>query len=133
MDGVGRIEIENAVENGEDVSANARSRQRDSLFLSANLQLAGETDSHEVRVRNLSTGGLMAELGRIVAPGTGVTLVMRNLGELSGTVAWCTRGRIGIALDQPIDPQRARKPVGLGAQTPEFAKPILVARTPRRR
>lgn len=133
MDGVDRIESECAVETGDPAPANARSRQRDSLFLTANLRFADEAEGREVRVRNLSAGGLMVELERIVAPDTAVRLDMRNLGELSGTVAWCTQGRIGIALDHPIDPRRARKPVGTGAQTPNFAKPMLVARAPRRR
>lgn len=128
MDGIGRVE---PVEAGEGADG-ARSRKRDSLFLSARLQLAGEATVHEVRVRNLSPGGLMAELNGPVAPGAAVTLEMRGLGTLTGTVAWCTRGRIGIALDEPIDPRRARKPVGAGARTPSYVKPVLVARGPRR-
>ena len=53
-----------------------------------------------------------------VEPGTTVTLEMRGLGEMTGTVAWWTQGRLGIALDRPIDPSRARKPVGTGTTTP---------------
>lgn len=91
-------------------------RKRDSLFLSARLSLSGVPGEYEVRVRNLSEGGLMAELDRTVAPGTAARLEMRGLGELTGSVAWCAHGRMGIALDHPIDPSRARKPVsGRGA------------------
>ena len=130
MDGIGRVMPVEA-DNGGDV-APARGRGRDSLLLSAKLQLAGEPTVHEVRVRNLSEGGLMAELNALVAQGTAVQLELRGLGSIAGTVAWCTRGRIGIALNEPIDPQRARKPVGTGARTPGYVKPVLVARGPRR-
>lgn len=129
MDGVGRV----FNEGGEAVGADgARTRQRDSLFMTARLTLAGVTATHEVRVRNLSPGGLMIEFDRAVDPGAPVTLEMRGLGEVTGTVAWCTRGRVGIALDAPIDPQRARKPVGNGATTPDYAKAPPPLRVPRR-
>lgn len=89
-----------------------RSRSRDSLFLMAKLQFAGETAVREVRVRNLSEGGLMVDCPRVKEPGTGVKLDLRGIGAVAGRVAWCTEGRIGIALDSPIDPKKARKPLG---------------------
>ena len=100
-----------------------RKRKRDSLFLSARLSLSGVPGEYEVRVRNLSEGGLMAELDRPVAPGTAARLEMRGLGELTGSVAWCAHGRMGIALDHPIDPSRARKPIGAGSG---YAKSMIV-------
>ena len=110
---------------GADAVDEARTRRRDSLFLRATLSIAGVPGEHEVRVRNLSAGGLMAELDRVAEPGTAVTLEMRGLGRMTGQIAWCTRGRIGIALDRPIDPRLARKPVGQGTSTPNYAKPLL--------
>lgn len=119
MDGVNRVE--NAAVEAEvvvtDASAGKRQRKRDSLFLSARLRLGDATSVHEVRVRNLSAGGLMAELPISAEAGTPVRLEMRGLGEMTGTVAWYTHGRLGIALDHPIDPARARKPVGAGRAT----------------
>ncbi len=129
MDGVGRVNAQSAdALDGE----GARTRQRDSLFVSAQLRIAGMANVWEVRVRNLSPGGLMVELDRMVEPGIAVRLEMRGLGEVAGTVAWCTRGRVGIALDTPIDPKRARKPVGAGTTTPDYAKAAVHARSPRR-
>ena len=93
-------------------AATKRARSRDSLFLVARIRLGGEQTTREVRVRNLSEGGLMIELDRMVAVGTAVTLDLRGIGEITGTVAWGTEGRLGIALDAPIDPKKARKPVG---------------------
>ena len=111
----------------QDVEAgrSTRGRGRDSLFLMGRLTFAGETKANEVRIRNLSEGGLMAEIECPVALGTKVTLDLRGIGEVTGRVAWCAEGRIGIALEQRIDPKRARKPVGGGEQTPAYAKPQL--------
>lgn len=118
MDGVGSIEPDGT-------TSGKRERKRDSLFLSARLRLGVDATVHEVRVRNLSAGGLMAELDRAAEPGTPVSLEMRGLGAMTGTVAWCTRGRLGIALSQPVDPARARKPVGAGA-VKTGSKPLVV-------
>jgi hypothetical protein len=95
----------------DDAGGSQRSRSRDSLFLMAHLRFDGETVTREVRVRNLSEGGLMVDCERVKDAGTPVTLDVRGIGEVEGKVAWCTEGRIGIALDRPIDPKKARKPV----------------------
>jgi hypothetical protein len=92
-----------------------RARARDSLFLMARLQFVGEAKVRDVRVRNLSEGGLMVDCASVKDPGTAVLLDLRGIGEVAGKVAWCTEGRIGIALDRPIDPIKARKPVGTSA------------------
>jgi len=95
----------------DDVAGSQRSRSRDSLFLMAQLRFVDDSTLREVRVRNLSEGGLMVDCNRVKEPGTAVTLDLRGIGEVDGKVAWCTEGRIGIALDRPIDPRKARKPV----------------------
>ena len=105
-----------------------RAKSRDSLFLIARMTLADETAPRDVRIRNLSEGGLMIEIERSVPTGTSVALVLRGVGEISGSVAWCAEGRIGIAFDRRIDPYLARKPVGGGERTPIYAKPLLGAR-----
>ena len=102
-----------------------RGRGRDSLFLMATVRLPGDKEARSVRVRNLSEGGLMIESDRIVPVGAVLTLTLRGIGDITGRVAWCAERRIGIALDQPIDPRRARKPVGTGPGTPAYSKPQL--------
>lgn len=87
-----------------------RVRRRDSLYLSARLWVNGG-EPVEVRVRNLSEGGLMAEGAPPAVIGAAVTIELRNIGTVPGKVAWYTEHRAGIAFDAPIDPQRARKPV----------------------
>lgn len=124
--------------HNRDLSADAagstsaqRVRARDSLFLTAKLTFTGSDDVRDVRVRNLSEGGMMAEVERVLDTGTPVSLELRGIGEVPGKVAWCTEGRIGIAFDHAIDPRKARKPVGQGSRTPSYAKPIGTGRLPR--
>lgn len=95
--------------------AGQRGRRRDSLFLSAKLSVDGG-EPVEVRVRNLSEGGLMAEGAPPAAIGAPVAVELRNLGTVPGKVAWYTENRAGISFDSPIDPQRARKPVAVRAK-----------------
>lgn len=92
-------------------ATDATRRERDSLFLLARVRIGDEAAAREVRVRNLSAGGLMAEIDRPLATGTALTVELRGIGEVTGTVAWCTAGRVGVALDTAIDPKKARKPV----------------------
>ena len=89
-----------------------REIDRDSLFLKADLRFSATKEQGEVRIRNLSAGGLMAEAPVQVARGDKLDVNLRNVGWVPGTVAWVAEGRIGIAFDHPIDPKAARKPVG---------------------
>lgn len=115
-------------EVGPDDGVSQRHEVRDSLFLTANFRVNGARDLQQVRVRNLSAGGLMAEVPEPIAQGTPVELELRGVGRVAGRVAWHAAGRIGIAFDRMIDPQLARKPVGGGTKTPSYVKPILPIR-----
>jgi hypothetical protein len=102
-----------------------RGNGRDSLFLKAILRFNSTGDEGEVRIRNLSAGGLMAEAPVRVSRGEKVEVNLRTIGWISGSVAWVTEGRLGIAFDHPIDPMSARKPVG-GAdlEMPNYLKKL---------
>lgn len=102
-----------------------RQDARDSLFLMAELRMGDSARSMPVRVRNLSAGGMMADYPEGLSQAVPVQVDIRGIGWVSGHVAWSTAGRIGIAFDHHIDPLLARKPVGQGAHTPVFVKPIL--------
>lgn len=95
----------------EDEPGTGRHEMRDSIFLGARFRLRGVRDPIDGRVRNISAGGLMAEVPRAVAQGESLEIEVRGIGWVSGKVAWAAHGRLGIAFDEPIDPQRARKPV----------------------
>ncbi|MFU7529017.1 PilZ domain-containing protein [Qipengyuania sp. ASV99] len=87
-----------------------RSVSRDSLFLLANVRIEQQSETHRARVRNLSDGGMMGEGAMPVKRGNRVTVELRNIGTIGGTVAWVQDQRFGIAFDEEVDSQLARKP-----------------------
>lgn len=95
---------------GADIDGGKRQRSRDSLFLTAQIRFDSDPGLREVRVRNLSAGGLMIELDEVADVGTAIVIKLRGIGQVDGKVAWCTEGRIGIALDSLIDPKKVRRP-----------------------
>jgi len=98
--------------NSQAIDQPKRQLDRDSLFLKAELRFIDGDDCGEVRIRNLSAGGLMAEAPVLTKRGDNVRIELRNIGRITGYVAWVAQGRFGIAFDHPIDPKLARKPVG---------------------
>ncbi|MEM7780285.1 MAG: PilZ domain-containing protein [Pseudomonadota bacterium] len=87
-----------------------RSVSRDSLFLLAGVRVEQKSEQHRVRVRNLSDGGMMGEGPARVARGNRVEVELRNVGTVMGSIAWVQDQRFGIAFDEEIDSQYARKP-----------------------
>ena len=87
-------------------------RARDSLLLKAEMKLTEQNKTIEARVRNLSAGGLMAEGNARVVRGEAVEINLRNVGWVTGKVAWVTENRFGVAFEHPVDPKIVRKPVG---------------------
>lgn len=95
----------------------ARSGPRDSLFLLTNLQTIEGTPLGRARVRNLSATGLMADCERAVPAGARILFDLRGVGRVSGSVVWSREDKIGVAFDEEIDPQLARKPVSSTSRT----------------
>ena len=107
--------------------SNVDTRQdgRDSLFLLAQVRVDGQETASRVKVRNLSSGGMMAEGDMEVMRGASVKVELRNLGWVAGTVAWCQGNRFGIAFVDEIDPKLARAPVaGSTIQRDAEGRPI---------
>jgi hypothetical protein len=110
-------------------NVDTRQLSRDSLFLLAKLRVEGETGGieHRVKVRNLSSGGMMAEGVVKVARGARVSIELRNIGWVEGSVAWKADDRFGIAFIEEIDPLLARANVPNGdIDTPRFVRPPLM-------
>lgn len=108
-----------------------RSVARDSLFLLADIRVEQGAEVHRVRVRNLSDGGMMGEGHLRVQRGHRLTVELRNIGTVGGTVAWVQDNRFGVAFDEEIDSQKARRPL----QSPEdpavaIVKPSWTHRAP---
>jgi PilZ domain len=110
-----------------------REMDRDSLLLKAILRFPSNGKESEVRIRNLSAGGLMAETPARVTRGEPVEINLRSIGWITGHVAWITEGRLGIAFDHPINPKDARKPVGTGEmELPSYLKKLNVTNDPNK-
>ncbi|MEN7537565.1 PilZ domain-containing protein [Aurantiacibacter flavus] len=97
--------------------SNVETRQvdRDSLFLLAQVRVDGVDHPNKVKVRNLSTGGMMAEGDVDVGRGSPVEVELRNIGWVKGSVAWRQDNRFGIAFLDEIDPKQVREPLGTKA------------------
>ena len=87
-----------------------RSDARDSQFLQAIIRVEQAEDSHKVRVRNLSDGGMMGEGNLRVQRGNRLEIELRNIGRIGGSIAWVQDNRFGIAFDEEVDSQLARRP-----------------------
>ena len=91
-------------------SESQRRDQRDSLLVLARIKVEGDAgEGIAVRVRNVSSGGLMADVADGYRPGMRVEVALEGIGEMTGSVAWAEAGRIGVAFDHPVDKTRARK------------------------
>lgn len=80
-----------------------RSVARDDLLLLASLWFENDPARYEIKVRNLSSLGLMGEGGLHVKRGTRLTVDLRELGAVRGTVAWVQDNRFGVAFDDLVD------------------------------
>ncbi len=110
------------------VNVETRQIERDSLLLIAQLRIDGGEAEYRVKVRNLSAGGMMAEGQAPVTRGVHVSIGLRNIGWIDGTIAWKQDDRFGIAFVEEIDPKVARAPVVAGApdlSSPRFTRPPL--------
>lgn len=114
--------------NAAGLASQNREDVRDSMFLAGIVHCSGGTE-RPVRVRNLSAGGMMAECDADFCKGDAVAVMLRGIGRVTGKVAWRTSDRIGIAFDVEIDPKAARKPVGGGSRTPDYAKAVETGRS----
>jgi hypothetical protein len=84
---------------------------RDSLLMIADVRLDGVEGDHQVRVRNLSTGGMMAVSDVPATIGQRVQVALPRVGWIAGTVAWKQEDRFGIAFDEDIDAASVRSPI----------------------
>ena len=86
-----------------------RTKDRNSLLVKAALRFPVTGEQGDVRIRNISSGGLMAEAPVRAARGEPVEIQLKNVGWVSGKVAWIAESRFGIAFDYPIDPRGAQQ------------------------
>lgn len=119
---------DDSVESGaQDVS---RESARDSTFLSAKITFDSTPEAPmDVRVRNVSAGGMMIDISVAREKGVGLTVELKNVGKVRGQVAWSTNSRMGIDFDAEIDPALARhKPTA--PPVPGYKRPYTESRRP---
>lgn len=97
-----------------------RTASRHRLLLLAELQVEGEADFHPVKVRDLSESGMRAQGGFVLARGASVKVRFKQLGTISGKIAWSEDTMFGVRFDLPIDPMMARPQVS-GSYAPAVA------------
>jgi hypothetical protein len=117
--------MNNPVNKNEQPELNTpkRGNNRDSLLVKAVLRFPQSGDEREVRVRNISSGGLMAEAPLRSPRGDSVEVNLRNIGWVTGKVAWIAESRFGIAFDYPIDPKAMA-----GKEKPSFEVPHYLSK-----
>lgn len=110
--GLGTVEDTSIGNHTPEGGAESQRRdQRDSLFVMARIKPEDHGgEGTAVRVRNVSSGGLMADAPDDYRPGMRVKVSLEGMEDMGGSVAWAEAGRIGVAFDHPIDKNRARKP-----------------------
>ena len=132
-----RIDRDFPVDDTTTTDAGKRGASRDSLFLIAPIRFEGDDDVTEVRVRNLSPGGLMAEIGRVVPIGPPGVVGLGGVGGFEGQIAGCAEGRGGgVQARQVRFPEhgqaRERRPVRHGRRV-DPAQPLRIGRGGERR
>ena len=108
------------------ISHNRKAR-RSHVLMAASLETDGGVVA--VKMRNLSTEGVLIEADRLPTVGSVILFRKKEL-ALAGRIAWVTGRRAGIAFDQLLDPEavlrhvpspRARAPL-------DFRRPPLKSR-----
>lgn len=88
------------------------------MFVLAELRLDGSEILHRIKVRNLSSGGMMGEGPVAVQRGALLWVDIRNIGWVEGSVAWVQGNRFGIAFREEINPNVVRAPAAVPVHQP---------------
>jgi hypothetical protein len=90
-----------------------RGGKRDSMLLVGTIKAAGDyaRETQPIRIRNLSSTGMMAVCDVGYDEGALVEVGLRGIGIVAGEIVWVRGGRMGITFRQPIDPMLARRKV----------------------
>ncbi|PZQ58607.1 MAG: hypothetical protein DI544_13690 [Sphingomonas taxi] len=96
-------QLERSVVDRQTTSVQRDDRGRGDVHVSARMRISDDDAGFLVRIRNLSPGGLMAELPHPLPPDSTVAVKLNGIGWTAGRVVWQTEGRTGVAFDQPVD------------------------------
>lgn len=107
-------------------TSSQRNAARDSLFLSTDIIVASCAHPITVRVRNLSSGGMMIDGHEAFEDGAEISTDLRGIGPVTGRIAWIMAGRAGVSFDRNVDPRKARTPIGQAPVKP-LGRPVTDA------
>jgi hypothetical protein len=118
--------METAINNLEDEAVlQPRDKSRESIFLGAVVHIGDEKQSRNVRVRNISSGGMMIDLPGPQPRGLLVVAEMKGIGEVRGQIVWSTENRAGIAFEKVVDPKLARHTPPPAPAAPTYSRPAM--------
>lgn len=80
---------------------------RYSVLLAGTIRKANAGNRMPIKIRNISTCGLMCECAYPPRIDDLVEIELPRLGHVTGHIRWGARGRLGIEFDGPIDPTLA--------------------------
>lgn len=80
---------------------------RYSVLLAGSIRKAHAGNSMPIKVRNISSCGLMCECAYPPRIDDLVEIELPRLGHVTGHIRWAAKGKLGIAFDGPIDPTLA--------------------------
>lgn len=88
-----------------------RGRKRASMLLMATMKAVGDDarETHPIRIRNLSSEGLMAVSEVSYEPGESVEVGLRGMGIVAGAIVWVRDNRLGIVFRESIDIRRSHR------------------------
>jgi PilZ domain len=118
--------METAINNLDDETVlQPRDKSRESIFLGAVVHIGDEKQSRNVRVRNISSGGMMIDLPGPQPRGLLVVAEMKGIGEVRGQIVWSTENRAGIAFEKVVDPKLARHTPPPAPPMPTYSRPAM--------
>jgi PilZ domain len=118
------------INSDANVAEKPQERQRESIFLGAHVTFEGALTPLNVRVRNISSGGMMIDSTAKLEKGHPVSADIKGIGKVLGYVAWATDTRIGIAFNAPVDPKLTRQQIKNEAPPLAYNKPYIHDRRP---
>jgi hypothetical protein len=94
-----------------------RKADRESIFILCDIGRADGRLAAQVRVRNVSSTGMMAETNVAFAVDELIIVAFRGHEPIYGTVSWARQRQIGIAFHIPVDPKTLRRQVSVALPT----------------
>lgn len=81
--------------------------------------------NYRIKVRNLSPAGMMGAGEARVVPGSRVNVMLRGMEPVDGTVAWVQGDRFGVAFDDEVDCDQAKRAYFAGSNARSAEETIV--------